>query len=244
MKPLTWSPRGVGWVSVGLVAVTALLLLIPLTREFAKWLLAEGHPIEWLTFFLLLFGGLASLRLAFRAQEWWVTAFFLVFGLLLVFTAGEEIAWGQQIFGFETPPFLKRINRQGEVTLHNIDLLQSSSEYFRIAFGISGLVGVQLGRKDRFRSIGVPFNLAPLFVIIIVVAGFDQAADLYPVPTEVDAGIQRLSELVELYVAFAAFIYVYGKRRSETAKEPLAPLTPPSTGSTTPVNHRADSEHK
>ncbi len=35
---------------------------------------------------------------------------------------GEEISWGQRIFGFETPENLERINAQKEFNLHNIHL--------------------------------------------------------------------------------------------------------------------------
>ena len=44
----------------------------------------------------------------------------LGFFLLFFFGAGEEISWGQRLIGFETPDSLKEINRQDEVTLHNI----------------------------------------------------------------------------------------------------------------------------
>ena len=36
------------------------------------------------------------------------------------FAAGEEISWGQRIFGFATPDFLMHLNEQKEFTVHNI----------------------------------------------------------------------------------------------------------------------------
>ncbi len=40
--------------------------------------------------------------------------------LLMFVFMGEEISWGQRLFGFETPEGLARINKQNEVNLHNI----------------------------------------------------------------------------------------------------------------------------
>ena len=44
--------------------------------------------------------------------------------LAFVFATGEEISWGQRIFGFETPNYLREINLQNEVNLHNIEWAQ------------------------------------------------------------------------------------------------------------------------
>ena len=46
--------------------------------------------------------------------------FFCLLGLFCLIACGEEISWGQRIFGVQTPEFLKKINRQDETNLHNI----------------------------------------------------------------------------------------------------------------------------
>ena len=38
------------------------------------------------------------------------------------FGAGEEISWGQRIFGIETPEAFAEHNRQGETNLHNLEI--------------------------------------------------------------------------------------------------------------------------
>ena len=55
-------------------------------------------------------------------------------GLFLLFL--EEISWGQQLIGMETPAFIKEVNYQGELNLHNLTLIQDannslSSQLFR-----------------------------------------------------------------------------------------------------------------
>jgi hypothetical protein len=41
--------------------------------------------------------------------------------LLLIVMAGEEISWGQRIFGWATPEFFRENNIQGETNFHNMD---------------------------------------------------------------------------------------------------------------------------
>ncbi len=46
--------------------------------------------------------------------------FYLGFSALFFVVAGEEISWGQRIFGIETPDVLIEINVQSEFNIHNI----------------------------------------------------------------------------------------------------------------------------
>ncbi|RNL85602.1 hypothetical protein ED312_12090 [Sinomicrobium pectinilyticum] len=44
----------------------------------------------------------------------------LIFAVLFFFAAGEEISWGQRIFGMESGEFFLENNAQGETNLHNL----------------------------------------------------------------------------------------------------------------------------
>jgi hypothetical protein len=48
------------------------------------------------------------------------SVFYLLFGLLFLFTFFEEISWGQRIIGFETPLFFQQYNMQHELNIHNL----------------------------------------------------------------------------------------------------------------------------
>lgn len=52
---------------------------------------------------------------------------FLGLALLFFFGAGEEISWGQRIFGFATPEALAEINKQDELNLHNLSAMEDSN---------------------------------------------------------------------------------------------------------------------
>lgn len=50
---------------------------------------------------------------------------FLLFFILFCFVAfGEEISWGQLIFNFEVPEYIKNINKQKELNIHNLNISQ------------------------------------------------------------------------------------------------------------------------
>lgn len=51
---------------------------------------------------------------------------YLGLALLFFFGAGEEISWGQRIFGIETPPALAELNKQDEFNFHNLSALENS----------------------------------------------------------------------------------------------------------------------
>jgi hypothetical protein len=42
---------------------------------------------------------------------------------------GEEISWGQRIFGIETPAFIADANRQSELNFHNLYALSGGSTW-------------------------------------------------------------------------------------------------------------------
>jgi hypothetical protein len=51
---------------------------------------------------------------------------FLGLALLFFFGAGEEISWGQRIFGLKTPEPLAQVNKQDELNLHNLSVMENS----------------------------------------------------------------------------------------------------------------------
>ena len=63
-----------------------------------------------------------------------VTGFLTLFCL---FGAGEEISWGQRIFGFDSPEFFIDNNAQQETGLHNLQIVVGDTKYKlnRIVFG-------------------------------------------------------------------------------------------------------------
>ena len=100
----------------------------------------EDGIVEYLTAVLFFISSLIMLYLSRKQSK----IFFLLF-LLLFIGAGEEISWGQRLFHIDTPNSIRKINVQGELNLHNIEILnrenfnQSVKKGWRKALTINGL---------------------------------------------------------------------------------------------------------
>lgn len=200
-----------------LMLMGCMVALIPsFSRSAMLWLLGENHPIELASFFLFLVAGIIGIRsgfLVYGGKEKYMGFFFLLFGMLMLIIGMEEISWGQQLFGFETPDSLKARNAQGETNLHNVHALQGHSEWFRLLFGLAGICGILLRRSSRFRQISMPLWLLPWFGVIVLHAAVDVTDDLIPTTVRAAYVVQRSSEMVELLIAISGFLYIYDKRK-------------------------------
>ena len=205
-----------------MISACFVLLFFKNTRNTMLWLLEENHPVEILTFVLFALGALLGIRLVIeeirRGFSWSSILFHVGFSMLLLLIAMEEISWGQQFFGFETPPEMQAINRQGELNLHNMSGLQGRSEWFRLIFGLGGLFGVVCSRWKRFASVSVPLFLFAWFGVISAHAMYDVLDDFIKTPARISYAVQRTSEFVEMMIAMSSMLYLgakFKKTRSE-----------------------------
>ena len=142
------------------------------------WATYEDLIGEWCQTYFFLAASLISVRVAVQNTHYrW---FFILFALVALYVVLEEISWGQRIFGFATPEFLKEHNLQGEANLHNIftgpySTLLKDALSVAVAAGLTayGLL-YPLGLSMRWRiacfldAKGVaapPLMLWPLFVV-------------------------------------------------------------------------------
>ena len=105
------------------------------------WITAENSLMEWLQFLLIFASSLIFARLSLRLLQGRQTmGGLLCLGMALgaFFVAGEELAWGQHIFGWSTPEALEAVNVQQETTLHNIS---SAHAFFVYAVMLAGFYG-------------------------------------------------------------------------------------------------------
>ncbi|HEY1008183.1 MAG TPA: hypothetical protein VGD92_13410 [Sphingobacteriaceae bacterium] len=92
-------------------------------RWFNEVYAIEDGFIETLTVLgLLMVAFLSGKYVAKLASKrhWMFTAAMLFLCLFALFAAGEEISWGQRIFGVESSEFFRKNNAQGETNLHNL----------------------------------------------------------------------------------------------------------------------------
>jgi len=83
----------------------------------------EDGLIEYLTTFFLLFSSLVCIFRTFHYRKMkkplWILTWILL-TLVFFFAAGEEISWGQRLFGVESSEFFLQNNIQGETNFHNL----------------------------------------------------------------------------------------------------------------------------
>jgi len=115
-------------------------------------LVREDSVLEWAGLLAYLaaafFAAWTALRL-YRSGERGLAVGFVVLASCCAFAAGEEISWGQRLFDLETPSRLEAVNRQRELTLHNVAEAERGFLFALVAASLYGLVAPWLvaGRR-------------------------------------------------------------------------------------------------
>jgi len=110
-------------VSIALLCAVALHWFDP--KQF-KILVSEDGWLEWSTVVVLT--GLAILCLAksyrlLTSRNLFGAAVLLGYAAVFIFGAGEEVSWGQRIFGMnEIPTYFQENNLQKELNFHNLKI--------------------------------------------------------------------------------------------------------------------------
>ena len=113
----------------------------------------EDGVIENTQVIVLVFASLISARISWvlhsQNEKRWALVYALMC-LAIVFVAGEEISWGQRMFGVETPEWFKENNRQDETTIHNL------KELFPVVTQLYNIVPVTLAILSAASAIITP----------------------------------------------------------------------------------------
>jgi hypothetical protein len=201
------------------LAITSLLTVfsLPVFYDLHPYFWGESKLVENLQFPAFLFAGILGLTLAWRTwirkEKTWISLFYVLFGLGLIFIAGEEVAWGQQFLGFRTPEFVQSFNVQNEFTLHNFSALQDHTDFLNLIFGIAGLIGIQLGAYRQLKRVSIDSSLTSWFSLILILGAFGVGFDLFldgrPLnyPAEYPFHIQ--TETAELLIGMGSALYLW-----------------------------------
>lgn len=207
-KLVTWGPL---WVTVGFVLTMASDCFRPLLAPHLR----EDGPLELATFLVLAIAGVYGLRVAIagrKALPWWHITFFAAFGTGLILVALEEIAWGQTLFGFESPDFFASNNEQGETTLHNLGGAHGNSHYLYMVFCLGGLAGAYLP-KHLLGDLQVPRSAVPTLWVIFSLTLFEFLHFALDLDWAQHGVGRKAPELIEFWVACVGFIYCGEKWR-------------------------------
>lgn len=170
--------------TVLIYSLSGLAIILGLTFPLvASWLAFEDGPAETLST-LFLFA--ASFCMVWHAVRLYKTnmrllaALSLIIALAFFVFGGEEISWGQRIFGIETGEFLQEHNWQGETNFHNLHTDLSNTLYHIGAF--SFLIVLPLFKRqfsklfDSLRLSTLKHFIAPKWLAIpsfVIIAMLD-----------------------------------------------------------------------
>lgn len=151
---------------------------------------------------------------------------YLGLAAILLFGAGEEISWGQRIFGFDTPETFEE-NEQEEVSVHNLPLFNTTNAgnllqfnrlfiLFWFALGVAIPVAALSNKwcREKLEELGmpiVPIAIGGLFLINYVLSklyGFTFDDDKLENPLRWDGRLSEIRESQEGVIFGLIGIYI------------------------------------
>jgi hypothetical protein len=207
------------WLAVPVLFAVWLIAMWRVVPEwYLKWIIPEGYGIlEFSQFIILLVALAIAVRLLFKPfvrKRPFVFAVTIIVVLGCIYTAGEEMSWGQHFFHWKTPEYWAMVNRQQETNLHNIYPAFEQWPRTVVALGVAiGGILVPLAAAffPRVRSNRMSLFLpaSALLPTAVIAMGFKLEL--------VHRLVNRPSEAVELYLYFfiLGYLIVYARRIRE-----------------------------
>ncbi|MFL5709982.1 MAG: hypothetical protein ACJ77Y_13465 [Chloroflexota bacterium] len=205
------------------------ILAVPFKSAY-RVLANEDGIAEWLQVLALVVLFVIYLRLAvrlWRSGHRVYAVLFVVAAGGVFFIAGEEISWGQRIFGVATPEELEEINNQGETNIHNIGPLL---RIFNIVVLVvsAGACVMPLLRwtvwRDRARGLAGYLFIPPLALIPAFGFAFAYRAIRLVFLPEPRYVISRYAEIAELSFYFGLVVFAWLTLRALTRRGTLEPV--------------------
>lgn len=177
-------------------------------------LVREDSVLEWLQFCCYVavaaLGAWTAARV--RRQSPWLAAAFALFALGGLLAAGEEVSWGQRLFGFGTPPEIAAVNNQDELNVHDVAEVQGK---LNVALALASLYGLLAPLLVRRRSLVVP-PLALAGAFFAMLAYTCARAAFFPHPSH---ALAKFSEWPETCFAGALALFaLLAWRKVDAAK--------------------------
>lgn len=194
-------------------------------RDLARFLLDEDSVIEWGTSLAIV---AVAVLAAVVARTLWrdgrraQAVAYAFLAVASVLAAGEEISWGQRLLGLETPEVLEEVNRQGEITFHNIGETLTAFNLLLFFGSLYGIAAEWIERRwhlagrmaDGDRLYVPPFFLSGLFAVMV---GYRFVRTL--LLNQESYALTSLSEWAELCFATALFVTVLLSARWVSQRE-------------------------
>jgi hypothetical protein len=203
-------------------------------KQAYKWVVDEdafAETMQVLLYAASLILSLVIVRREFRQSRRVAAGLFLFLALALAFMVGEELDWGQRIFGWQTSEQMLAINKQKATNLHNIHGVGATFKWVQMFAGAYGcLLPLALLRLERrgpvpalLRMIVPHISLVLYFAPMFVWRIFRNTIE---VPRSIYFVVEEYNEVVELTMVLGAFLFLLYLVRRVTA--PAAVSSPPT----------------
>lgn len=223
------------WIAAAPIGIAlAGILAVPFRSAYSV-LANEDGIAEWLQVLMLvtmLVAYVGTAALLWRTGHRTFAALFAIGAVGAFFITGEEISWGQRIFGFETPEGLEDINNQGESNIHNIGSTLKLLNLIVMAVAAGALL-LPLARwtvwRDRARTLPGYLFVPPLALLPAFAFPFAYRAIRLVFLPEPRFVISKYAEIAELSFYFGLAMFAVLTFR---AIRPLLRPAPDVTGRT------------
>ena len=232
------SRKGLGlFVVLPLLMLTAYVAARALLSDgWQKFIYAENGPIELGTAACFALAGGVALALARKTRGHVPVMFRGIFGLFALacwFVALEEISYGQQLFGWNSPRWFEANNHHGQTNLHNLmgnrpsHLLKHFANYGTLV-GFIIVPVIAMFRRGAYRPGHWTHFLLPRAELIVPAAAAQLCSLFWDLPKTVlgEYWHQGWNEVRELFWGMAALFYVtvmwqrlISSRQAEAATE-------------------------
>ena len=198
-----------------------------LGKEAYKWFTQEdgfAEIMQVLFYSLALIISIVITRREWREKNKIVAILYtgLCFGLF--FLIGEELNWGQRIFGWQTAESFAAINKQDETNLHNIYGVGAAFKWVQLLVGAYGtlfplalLKWKPAVRVQSYAEKLIPnYTLIPYFFMLFVWRIF---RNLFEVPDRFYFVVAEYNEVMEMILAIGFFLFVVYQWRKLRSQE-------------------------
>ena len=208
-----------------LVALFAFAMAL-IGKDAYKWFTGEDRFAEnlqvifWAISFLL---SLIIVKKKLRDGDNMFAVLYAILAVGIFFIIGEEVSWGQRVFGWMTPESLQAINKQKETNIHNIHGIGTTFKWAHMVVGAYGtflpIIVMRSKALSRFSSqisMLVPhYTLVPYFAFLLFWRIF---RNLFEVPKKYYFAVSEFSEVTELVLSLAFLFFLIFQIRQARKK--------------------------
>lgn len=181
-----------------------------------KWFTGEdgfAETLQVIFYTSTLIMALIAASRYWRSGEKLIGVLYLGLSGALIFMIGEEISWGQRIFGWQTSESFAAINKQEETNLHNVYGVGSTFKWIQMLVGAYGTIFPLLvwrwsrlqPYRDRLWAIIPHYTLIGYFVMLFVWRIY---RNLFDPPEGFYFVVSEYNEVLELALALGFVLFL------------------------------------